>query len=348
MDISHPLDTTPQGPLSLGQRLKALWKRYRDVVLVVFIVLPWLLWYLQGCSYNHQFDAGLTGRYQTITLSFPEDLNFAGEPVPYQIPDVYERMDRELMLNAWWQSQTMLLMKRSQRWFPLIEPILAKNGLPDDIKYVALVESMFENNASPRGAAGFWQLMPATAQEMGLEVNAEVDERYHPVKATEAACKYFQRTKRQLGSYTAALASYNMGSGALLRSMKNQQMRSYYNLLLNTESSRYVFRVLALKTIFQNPKEYGYRLGKGQGYQPYTYKTVKVNQAIPDLAAWAVKQGINYKILKLHNPWLRTSSLNPREGKTYTILIATNHAMAEEPTLALPDSVTAQPDSTQF
>ena len=258
---------------------------------------------------------------QANSLDLPENITFAGEGVPLADEDVYERFDKELTLSTYFQSHTLMLMKRSHRWFPQIEPILQQYHIPDDFKYVAAIESMFENKASPRGAAGFWQIMEPAGREFGLEITPEVDERYHPVKATHAACKYFIRVYKFFGNWTSALASYNVGIGSMYRSIQSQKMKSYYDLLVNTETSRYVFRLLALKEIMQNGPKYGFNIKKNHYYQAIPVRTVKVTETIADLAAWSISQGINYKILKLYNPWLRKNSLTVKQGKVYEIEI---------------------------
>ena len=256
-------------------------------------------------------------------------INFAGERVPLEDEDIAERYERELLGVQYYQSNTLMLMKRGGRWFPRIEAILKQYQLPEDIKYVAAVESHFEQKSSPRGAAGFWQMMEPTAREFGLEINDEVDERYHLDKATHAACKYFRRTWKSFGSYTSSLASYNMGQGALQRSMQQQQQSNFYDLLLNTETSRYVLKVVAVKQLMSQPSTYGYHLKAKDYYKPLPTKAVRVNSSIPNLSEWALQQGINYRLLKLHNPWLRKNSLTIRNGKQYDIEIPLNPRLSK-------------------
>lgn len=267
------------------------------------------------------YEPQLQGRHQVYSLNIPTDIKFAGEHVPVKDIEVYERFDRELTLNVYWQANTLLLIKRSYRWFPMIEQTLRSQGVPQDFKYVAAIESMFENRTSPAGAAGFWQLVPSAAREFGLEINDEVDERFHPQKATVAACKYVKRAKRLLGSWTNALASYNVGMGSLQRSMANQQQQNFYNLLVNNETSRYVFRLLSFKEIMEHTDDYGFVISDKHLYRPYRLRYVKVSSTIPDLARWALQQGINYKLLKLYNPWLRKNTLTITGGKHYVIAL---------------------------
>ncbi len=247
------------------------------------------------------------------------DINFCGEPVPFQSDDIRERYDRELLKTAYWQSETIMYFKRAKRWFPLIEKILREQGLPEDLKYVSVIESGLTNVVSPVGATGFWQLMPNTAKEFDMEIREEVDDRYDVEKSTYAACKYFKAAYKRFKNWTAVAASYNMGMGGLNSRMREQQVRNYYDLLLNTETSRYVFRILAYKAIFSNPKYYGYDPDEIDAYSPYDSYEVKIDSTIPNLMEYAIKMNSNYKIVKLMNPWLRENRLTVKTGKFYTI-----------------------------
>lgn len=246
-------------------------------------------------------------------------INFCGEPVPFQSVDIRERFDREILKNAYWQSETIMYFKRAKRWFPVIEPILKKYGLPEDLKYVAIIESGLVNVVSPAGATGFWQIMERTGKEYGMEIREEVDDRYDVEKSTHAACKYFRSAYRKFKSYTAAAASYNMGMSGLASKMDEQGVNSYYDLLLNQETSRYVFRILSYKEIFNNPKYYGYDPEEIDGYPPYDVYEVKIDSTIPDLMKYALSVNSNYKIVKTLNPWLRERRLSVRNGTTYTL-----------------------------
>lgn len=249
-------------------------------------------------------------------------IDFCGEKMPMHIADVQERFDKEMTINKNLHASTELVIKRANRMFPVIEPILKKHGVPDDFKYLAVIESKLENAVSPAGARGVWQFMPATAKEYGMEVNDIVDERYHLEKSTEAACKYLLSAKQKFGSWTLAAASYNGGMAGVSRQIERQKIQpDYYDLLLTEETSRYVFRILALKEIMQNPEKYGYSIPANELYKPIATKTIEVNTGIENLADWANEQGINYKILKIHNPWLRDVSLVNKSGKTYKIEI---------------------------
>ena len=268
-----------------------------------------------------QNEKPLLNDYNVYALNVPDGLNFAGEMVPLADPDVYERMDRELLVNTYWQSNGLLMFKRAEKYFPIIEPILKKNGVPDDFKYLAVIESGLTNAVSPAGAKGVWQIMPQTGRENGLEVNDNVDERYHLEKATEVACKYLLNAKENLGSWTLAAAAYNAGNAGISRRLEEQNVTNYYDLLLGEETGRYMFRIIALKEILSHPSTYGFNFNKKALYQPIPTYTVEVDTAITDFAKFAKSFGITYKILKIHNPWLRENKLNNRSRKLYNIEI---------------------------
>ena len=259
--------------------------------------------------------------YAIYALDIPQDLTFAGEQVPLSDQEVFERVDREFLVNTYWQSNGLLLFKRANKYFPIIEPILAENGVPDDFKYLAVIESGLQNVTSPAGAKGFWQIMRATGKELGLEVNSNVDERYHLEKATEAACTYLKRAKNKFGSWTLAAAAYNAGNGRVSKELEKQQVANYYDLLLTSETARYVPRLLALKYILSNPKEYGFHFQQKHLYNPEVTKSVMIDSTITNLSIFAQKQGINYKQLKMLNHWLRQNTLNNASKKEYQILI---------------------------
>jgi len=252
---------------------------------------------------------------------FPAKIDFAGEKAPLNISDVHERLDRELLVNANLDATTVLIIKRANRAFPVIEPILKKYGIPDDFKYLAVIESGLVNVVSPAGARGVWQFMPDTGKERGLEINDIVDERYHLAKSTEAACKYLQSAYAKFGSWTLAAASYNGGFGGVNKQITFQGVTNYYDLLLTDETARYVFRILALKEIMQHPVSYNFTVLPTELYPVIPVKTVDVTASIPDLAVFAKEQGINYKVLKIHNPWLRDRKLTVADGKKYTMEI---------------------------
>ncbi|MBU2997398.1 lytic transglycosylase domain-containing protein [Cellulophaga baltica] len=259
--------------------------------------------------------------YKISSVEIPDDLNFAGEKVPFEDPEVMERVDREFLVNTYWQSNALLLMKRANKYFPIIEPILAKNGIPDDFKYLAVAESGLQNLVSPAGATGFWQIMKTTGREYGLEVNSNVDERYHVEKSTEVACKYLLSSKERFGSWTLAAASYNAGPYGIQKYLKAQDVNEYYDLLLGQETGRYVFRILAIKEILSHPEKYGFEISKENLYKQVPTFNVEVDVPVTDFAVFAKEYEINYKILKRHNPWLREPHLNNNSRKKYIIEI---------------------------
>lgn len=255
--------------------------------------------------------------YAIYALPMPKNLNFAGEAVPIENPDIYERMDRELLVNTYWQSNALLLLKRANKYFPVIEPILEEYGVPNDFKYLAVIESGLTQAVSPAKAVGFWQILEGTGKDFKLEINDNVDERYHIEKSTRVACEYLKKSKERFGTWTMAAAAYNAGNTGVLRQLDRQDVSKYYDLLLGEETGRYVFRILALKEIMSNPKKYGFNYDEDQLYKDIPTYRVKVDTAVTDFAAFAKNLDINYKILKIHNPWLRDSYLNNKSGKIY-------------------------------
>ncbi len=273
----------------------------------------------QDAPTDENYETKIVNDYNVYALQVPNHLDFAGEGVPLENPDILERMDKELLVNTYWQSNGLLMFKRVKKYFPIIEPILAKHGIPDDFKYLAVIESGLTNARSPAGASGFWQIMKATGRENGLEVNSNVDERYHLIKATEVACRYLKKSKKRLGSWTLAAAAYNAGNAGISRRLKKQDVKTYYDLLLGEETGRYVFRIIALKEILSNPKKYGFNFRNKDLYSSIPTYKVAVDTAVTDFSQFAKKFKINYKILKLHNPWLREKHLNNKSRKEYLI-----------------------------
>ncbi|HDP74650.1 MAG TPA: lytic transglycosylase domain-containing protein [Bacteroidales bacterium] len=256
-----------------------------------------------------------------FAIPIPAKLSFAGEEVPLRYFDVRESLDRELHVNTFWHSQTVLLLKRANRYFPIIEPILKKNNIPDDFKYLAVAESGLTQAVSPSKAVGFWQILEGTAKEFGLEINKEVDERYHIEKSTEVACQYLKRAYEKYGTWTMAAAAYNFGMNGITKQIDRQDSNSYYDMILGDETGRYVYRILALKVIFENPKQYGFFLDNSDLYPPLEFTEVKVDSTITSIASFARQYGINYKLIKLFNPWLRENYLLVKQGKSYLIKI---------------------------
>ena len=254
-------------------------------------------------------------------MYFPTAVDFSSEPAPLKISDVRERLERELLINANLDATTLLIIRRANRAFPIIEPILQKYGVPDDFKYLAVIESGLVNATSPAGAKGVWQFMPDTAKEQGMEVNEYVDERYNLEKSTEAACKYLLAAREKFGSWTLAAASYNGGMTGVGKRIAEQKVSNYYDLGLTDETSRYVFRILALKEIMKNPAVFGFSIYESDLYSPIPSKKIEVDSTISDLADFAKTQGVNYKILKIHNPWLRATKLVNPTNKKYQLEI---------------------------
>tara|TARA_R110002072_G_scaffold246303_2_gene405554 strand:- start:1 stop:921 length:921 start_codon:yes stop_codon:yes gene_type:complete len=274
---------------------------------------------LQDAPTDENFETKLINDYNVYALQVPENLDFAGEPIPLKNPDILERMDRELLVNTYWQSNGLLMFKRAKKYFPIIEPILEKYGIPNDFKYLAVIESGLTNAVSPAGARGVWQIMKTTGRENGLEINDNVDERYHLEKATEVACKYLLKSKEELGSWTLAAAAYNAGNSGVSRRLEEQGVTDYYDLLLGEETGRYLFRIVALKEILNHPAKYGFNFREKDLYNNVPTHKVEVDTAVTDFTAFAKKFGINYKILKIHNPWLREPHLNNNSRKLYQI-----------------------------
>jgi len=260
-------------------------------------------------------------RLPAVSFKVPEKISFANEEVPLAIPDVHERLDKELQINCYLHSNTIFLIKRANRWFPEMEKILKKYEIPEDFKYLPLIESNLLNVISNREAVGYWQILKASGKELDLEITDEVDERYDPLKATEAACKYLQKAYKKFGNWTMVAASYNRGISGMDRAMEDQGVDSYYDLYLNDETSRYVFRILAIKEIAENPLRYGFHIEPEHLYQPEPLKYIDVDETVKDLVTFARSHGTNYKLLKRHNPWLREDRLTVKKGKSYKVAL---------------------------
>jgi len=272
---------------------------------------------------GNENDQALSERMPVMYESFlmPDQLEFAGEPVPLDNFDTRESLDKEMLVNGYWHSRTIMVLKKSKRYFETIEPILKKYGIPDDFKYLAMAESGFENVVSPAKAVGVWQLLESTAEEYGLEVNDDIDERYNLEKSTEAACKYLLESYQLYGNWAIAAATYNAGRKGLENQITKQKTKNYYDLLLNDETARYVFRLIAHKLITENPSAYGFHLEEEDYYPLIPVHDVAIDTAIPNIAEFALQNSTNYKILKQFNPWLRQNYLPDSPGKVYHILI---------------------------
>ncbi|MCQ2375009.1 MAG: lytic transglycosylase domain-containing protein [Salinivirgaceae bacterium] len=310
------------------------------VAVVAIIVSSYVIKLHEEQCANNQ---GSSGHLVVKPIEIPSQITFMGERVPVENFDTRESLDRELQVNMFWHSQTIMLLKRANRYFPEIEPILKENNVPDDLKYIALIESGLMNVTSPSGAKGFWQFLEGTAKECLLEVNNEVDERYNVAKATQAAIRYFKKQNDRFGSWTMAAASYNMGGNGLAKQVARQKCNNYYDLTLGEETERYVFRALAIKMIFENPTQFGFNIPTEFLYEPIPCRIVEVDSTISNIADFAFSQGTNYKMLKVLNPWLRDNKLTNRKGKTYQIkIIDSAYRNVVIDTLPVADS-TAQP-----
>lgn len=262
-----------------------------------------------------------TALSQQITQVYiPDYLTFCDAAVPLREYDIKERLDKELTIVAHQHSRSIRIIKLANRWLPTIERILRNNGVPEDFKYLAVAESSLENVVSPKKAKGFWQFLSSTAKTYGLEVSDDVDERYHVEKATVAACKYFKKAYERFGDWSMVAGAYNMGIGGIGKQASNQHVSTYYDLYLNSETHRYLFRILAYKVLLEQPAMYGFHFSGGDLYPPLEHTTIVV-QSIPNIATFAASYGTNYKKLKVLNPWLRKTSLRAKSGKSYSIKI---------------------------
>ena len=274
-------------------------------------------------SYARTFEAGSPGdsAFFNKPYKLPENVSFAGEKMPLNNFDTRESLDREILTSAYRHSSTIMIIKRANRYLPVIEKILRANNVPDDFKYLVAAESEYSNMISPAGATGFWQIMPETGKEAGMEINNVVDERYHIEKSTQFACSFFKKSYEKYGSWTLAAASYNGGRAAIDEQISIQKENNYYDLLLAEETARYIFRAVAYKLVISDPQSYGFNIDKIDLYPELNYYEVKVDTAISDFSAFAKSYGTNYKILKFLNPWLRKPYLTPKTNKEYLIKI---------------------------
>jgi len=263
--------------------------------------------------------------YNIYATNLPTSIAFANEKTPLEELDIKERLDQEILINTYWQSRTILLIKRAHKYFPIIEDILEKNQIPDDFKYLAVAESGLENSTSPSGAKGFWQFLKKTGIEYGLEINSEIDERYHLEKSTQTACQYLKESYELFGSWTLAAAAYNMGKTGLKRSMQTQKVNTYYELMLNNETYRYVFRILAMKEVLSKHEKYGFIINNNDYYNYTKFYNLKIDTSIQNIADFAINLGVNYKKIKQLNPWIIGNIISNTDNKTYTIKIKSNN-----------------------
>jgi membrane-bound lytic murein transglycosylase D len=294
---------------------------YGSAVIIILFVVFNLFSYSSSKSIDDPEYKSKKQDYAVFAMPIPDTLYFAGEKVPLENFDVRESLDMEIHKVSYWHSEMFLYLKRANRFFPTIEPILKKYGIPEDFKYVCVAESGLRNAVSPANAVGFWQFMESTGKGYGLTINKEVDERYHVAKSTKAACKYIKKRYAKYGSWALVAASYNAGDGGVTKFMDYQEEDSYFDLALYEETSRYVYRALAIKLIMENPQDYGFNFRERDLYPVIDTKEVKVDSTITDLAEFAKSQGTNYKMLKIFNPWLRAHKLTNKNKKTYYITI---------------------------
>ena len=277
---------------------------------------------ITACSSTGSQVPDSIGTHIFTPVELPTTLTFAGEEVPMEYYDVRENLDREILSTVYFHSQTIRYIKNAPRYFSIIEPILQSYGIPDDFKYLCVAESGFDVRAvSSAKAVGLWQIMEPTAKESGLEVNDEVDERYHIEKSTEVACRILKSNYLKFGSWSLVAASYNGGRTFVDRQMSNQKVKSYYDLQFGEETTRYVFRILAFKLVMQEPAKYGFIIDKKQYYPIIDTRTIEVKGPVTDWATFALENGITYKILKMFNPWLRENFLKNPTMKTYKLKI---------------------------
>lgn len=301
-------------------RNKKWWKYILPLVIAVKIIV--VVFVLSSLKPDVSNTSSETEVAVFKAVKIPDKTNFAGEAMPLDRFDVREALDRELLVNSYFHSQTIRYIKLAPRYFPVIEPILKEKGIPDDFKYLALAESGLNPRAvSPAGAVGFWQFLDVTAKEYGLEVNKEIDERYNIEKSTYAFCAFLREAYKKYGSWTLAAASYNGGLARVQRQMERQKMNNYYDLLFVDETQRYVFRITALKLILENPEQYNFVVNDNEKYPAIKTRNIEIKGAINNFADFAIENGINYKLLKDFNPWLRDDKLTNAAGKKYTIKI---------------------------
>lgn len=298
---------------------------HRKTIFTAFIIISSVLFVAFGFKGFSRSSRIVSDQFDTIysiqSFKIPENVTFAGERMPLENFDTRESLEREILTSAYRHSSTIMIIKRANRYLPVIEKILKENNIPDDFKYLVAAESEYSNMVSPAGATGFWQIMPETGREEGMEINTIVDERYNLERSTKFACDYFNRSYERYGNWTLAAASYNGGRSGMDEQIGIQKQNNYYDLLLNEETARYIFRVVAYKLVITDPVSYGFDITKEDLYPELKYYEVKVDSAVTSFSDFAEKYGTNYKILKFLNPWLRKPFLTPRPNKTYLIKI---------------------------
>ncbi|RLD38486.1 MAG: lytic transglycosylase domain-containing protein [Bacteroidetes bacterium] len=270
---------------------------------------------------NETYQSGFEDNIKVFAVEIPHNIKFADEKVPLNKFYVKEALEREMTVNTYFHSSSIFLIKKAQRWFPVIEPILKENNIPDDFKYLAVAESGLSQIVSPAGATGIWQIMKHTGRELGLEINTDIDQRYDVELATKAACKYLNKAYEKYGNWTLVAASYNAGTNKISKELERQQQDNYYDMIFGEETGRYVYRILAIKALLEKPEDYGFYLRKKDLYKPYKLKKITVDTAISNIPAFAKSFDLNYKEFKIYNPWIRQAYLANKSRRTYTISI---------------------------
>jgi membrane-bound lytic murein transglycosylase D len=304
--------------------MTVLQRRAVLTAIILVFTITGIIIVTQGFGWDSNGTKDPLSRFSINTsgaFKLPDSVFFAGERMPLTNFDTRESLEREIIITAYRHYSTILIIKRATRYFPVIEKILKEYNIPEDFKYLAVAESDLSNLISPAGATGFWQIMPETGKEEGMEINTEIDERYHIEKSTRFACEYFLKSYAKYGNWTLAAASYNGGRNGIDDQLEIQGEKNYYDLLLAEETARYIFRAVAYKLIISDPLAYGFKLDKNEFYPEIRYNEVKVDTAVTDFSGFAKRFGTNYKMLKLLNPWLRKPYLTNRTGKTYLIKI---------------------------
>jgi Soluble lytic murein transglycosylase and related regulatory proteins (some contain LysM/invasin domains) len=301
------------------------WNRKRVITVFVLLASVIIIFSIAMGFTGFSSTPAMKSLADTVIINklfkLPSAVSFAGEKMPLDNFDTRESLERELLTSAYRHSSTILIIKRANRYLPVIEKILKENEIPDDFKYLVAAESEYSNMVSPAGATGFWQIMPETGKEEGMEINNEVDERYNIEKSTQFACDYFKKSYEKYGNWTLAAASYNGGRSAIDEQIAIQHQNNYYDLLLADETARYIFRAVAYKLIITNPENFGFRIDKNDLYPELKYYEVKVDTAVSSFSDFAGHFGTNYKLLKFLNPWLRKPYLTAKQNKVYLIKI---------------------------
>jgi len=266
----------------------------------------------------------IDNNFYVLDLSIPANLNFCDEKIPQNNYEIKDDLKREFFNSSYWKTNSVGFFKKAQRWFPVIEPILKEEGVPDDFKYLAVIESHLSNSSSPAGAAGFWQLLPGSARNYGLEVNSCVDERYNVEMATHAACRHIKDAYKIFKNWTLSAAAYNLGIGGIISALRRQKTDNYFDLLLNRETGSFVYRILAYKTLFSSPGHFGIKKKKLSHVPKIAFTTFRIDSSITNLETFAKKINCNKALIKSFNPWLLCNLLDNPNKKIYEIKIPKN------------------------